>query len=163
MSRLQNYSAKLVCSALASVALCAPLPALACDTAAQAHRGSTCVVMPRRGVPGVWFDLDTADELRKVSLEVPELRLQMDAHVRIEGKRIVEVRNLRESIQHRKDVAKGLREAARLSAIDAKRARKETEEMKRKADSFLRKPLFWFLAGVATGGFAAAGVIVARE
>jgi len=54
-----------------------PSKAFACDTIENATLDSSCVVMAREGQRGVWFSLSEAERLRKASLIVPELQLQI--------------------------------------------------------------------------------------
>lgn len=65
----------LLCSAIAVCSWASP--AFACDTAATATPESTCVVQAHEGTPGVWFELETANALRKAKLTVPELSIQL--------------------------------------------------------------------------------------
>lgn len=48
-----------------------------CVTADESTPESTCIVYELNGVRGVWFALETADALRRLRLELPELRFQI--------------------------------------------------------------------------------------
>lgn len=62
-----------------------------CVTADEATPESTCVVMAREGVRGVWFSLAEAEAIRRMRLELPELRLQvqrLEQLTAVQGERV---------------------------------------------------------------------------
>lgn len=145
MKRLLRCLTVAVCSWLALHSV-----ASACDTAATATPASTCVVMKHLDTPGVWFELKTADELRRFKLEIPELRLQLDAFTQRVAIRDEQLKLYTEVITL-KDSALGV---ANDSMAAFARTAREAQEDERKAraelDAWYRSPIIPFLAGVAT-------------
>ncbi|MGD9749360.1 MAG: hypothetical protein AB7W59_00030 [Acidimicrobiia bacterium] len=127
----------LICFAV----LACSLPASAqCVVEAEATPASTCVVMPRAGVRGVWFILEEADRLRRAHLEVPELRLQVE---RLESLADIEASR-----------AGQYREAAELRLENTRALEGQLEEALRReaaaraeAGAWYREPALWFTLG----------------
>lgn len=134
-------------------------PAFACETVATAKLDSTCVVMQREGRAGVWFALAEADGLRRASLELPELRLQVGALTERSAIRDYQVTTYKEVIAL-KDSALSTAEA-RLETFA--RAAREAEEGQKEAEDELgawyRSPALWAVVGAAL----VTGVVVALE
>ena len=131
---------------LAILACSWPSTAHACDTVATATPESSCVVLQREGVPGVWFSLGEADRLRKAHLELPELRLQIDKY---EGLRDVQDYRIKAYVE-----VIALKDASLKSAVGnmdafARRTRKAEEAL----DAWYRSPILWtgIGAGLVTG------------
>lgn len=123
-----------------------------CLTLAEARPDSTCVVMPREGVRGVWFELAEADRLRRAHLELGELRLQVAA---MEQLRVVWATR---ADQYRE--AATLRgEAAEVLERQLNEALARTEAARADADAWWRQPALWFGLGavVAVVVFIAVG------
>jgi len=157
MTKSRSCSAILACSLF--LALCAPLKALACDTVDTATLKSTCVVMPVQGRPGVWFDLATADELRRLKLEVPELRLQVEKFSLIETRREAQVQALLEAGSLRREAAEMLKASIDASVKDAREARQEAADAREELAAWYRSPWLWGVTGAVLGGTLTAVLI----
>lgn len=141
--------------------LCSPLKALACDTVQTATLESTCVVMAIQGRPGVWFDLTTADTLRRAKLEAPELRLQVEKFSLVEKKREAQVHALMEATALRREAADMLKASIDASVKDAREARQEAAEAHEELNAWYRSPWLWGVTGAVLGG-ALAGWLIAK-
>lgn len=159
MKRSRACSLILACSLF--LGLCAPLKALACDTVDTATLKSTCVVMPIQGRPGVWFDLATADELRRLKLEVPELRLQVEKFSLIEMRREAQVQALLEAGSLRREAADMLKASIDHSVKDARLARQEAADAREELGAWYRSPWLWGVTGAVLGALAT-GFLVAQ-
>ena len=125
-----------------------PSIAQACDTAETATPESTCVVLKREGILGVWFDLATADVYRKLKLEVPELRIQITTLETKAATRESQLGEYHEIVRLKDD---SLKVAANSMDVFARRARKAEEAL----DAWYRSPALWFALGaVTTAGVA---------
>lgn len=134
--------------------------ARACDEGAQARPDSTCVVMSRQGVRGVWFRLAEADELRKATLLVPQLSLQIQQYSDLDKKRAEQVTALEGALAARTAVNDALKlevgkavQAASAAQADAMAAR---EELSR----WWRSGFVWLTVGALAG--ALAGIAIAH-
>lgn len=163
MMTSRNFSRIAVCSVFLAV-LCAPLTARACDTTRTADVASTCVTMARVGVQGVWFDRPTADGLRRLKLEVPELKLQIVKLENLEKKSDKEIGLLRESLELRKDVIKGLKASIGGHVRAARVARQEATQARAELDRWYRSPLILMGVGVVmTLSIGALGVVLVNK
>jgi hypothetical protein len=111
--------------------------------------------MPRAGVRGVWFTLETADTLRREHLEVPELRLQVDRLTQladIETSRAIMYREAAElRLENTTALERQLDEALEREA----RARAES-------GAWYREPALWFTIGAAIATAVIIGVLAAE-
>lgn len=155
MKRSRTCSVLLACS-VALAALTAPVTALACDTVEQATLKSTCVVMPLEGRQGVWFDVKTADTLRRAKLLVPELQLQVDKYDLVEKKRDAQVHALMEAVALRREAADLLEANIKVHIREAREARQEAARARADAGAWYRSPWMWGVIGAALGGVATA-------
>ena len=128
---------------LVILACSAPNIARACDTPSEATAESTCVVLKRDEIPGVWFNLATADDLRKLKLEMPELRLQ--------------VTGLEAKIITRDSQLTDYREVVRLKDVSLATSDKNMKAFSRRArkaeaalDAWYRSPYLWAGIGAVT-------------
>lgn len=153
MTKSQLFSLTLACSLIAG--LCAPLTAFGCDTVETSTLKSTCVVMEREGHRGVWFSLDRAQVLRAGSLELPQLRLQIETYERLEGKRAGQVTQLTAANTERKAAMAFLQSTIVAHVADTRRAREDAARAREELDRWYRSPWVWFGAGIASGAFAA--------
>lgn len=148
----------LVCS-VTLACNAAPASALDCVTAANATPASDCVVLERDGARGVWFDLKTADELRKAKLSFPELQLQIGALEQRGAvrdwqlERYLEVISLKQEALSEMD--KGLAAQVRI----AREARKGEREAVEALHAWYNQPSLWFASGVVVS--VVAGVLIA--
>lgn len=163
MKRSRSCLAIAACEVLTVLflALCAPRTAAACDTVQTATAQSTCVVMPVQGRPGVWFDLATADELRRVKLEVPELRLQLEKFDLIEKQRESQVSALLEANALRRETADMLSASIDVSVKDAREARQEAADAREELHAWYRSPWLWGVTGAVLGGVVT-GFLIAQ-
>jgi len=137
-------------------ALFAPFARADCVPLEKATLKDTCVVMARGDVTGVWFELKVADELRKLKLEVPELRFQvqkLEAQVDVEQRR---VKLFQEAAQLR---AEALAQSEKLTdSVLAKSAKVQEESA-----AWYRSPVLWFAVGVVVTSAAVIGIAKAGE
>lgn len=157
MKRSRSCLPTLACSLF--LALCAPLKAAACDTVQTATVESTCVVMPLEGRAGAWFDLATADQLRRLKLEVPELRLQLEKYDLVEKRREAQVQALLESVALRREAADLLKASVDGAVKQAREGRQEAAEAREELGAWYRNPWMWGALGAILGGVATGALI----
>jgi len=133
--------------------------ARACDTVATATVESTCVVMEREGARGVWFVLETADELRKYKLEVPELRLQIRSYEQMAAAREVQVHTYLDVITLKDSAIKTAEDNMGAFARQAREAREAERKARDELGAWYRSPALW----AAIGGILVTGIVVALE
>lgn len=138
----------------------APVARASCDKEANARPDSTCVLMARQGVKGMWFRLAEANELRKMSLTTEQLSLQIQQYSDLDKARAREVAALNGALASRAaandalkaEVAKAV-QAASAAQADATAARKEL-------DQWWRSGFVWLAVGALAG--ALAGIAIAH-
>lgn len=157
MTRSQICSAVLACSAF--LAMSAPLGARACDTLETATLESTCVVSALGGRSGVWFDLETANALRKAHLLVPELQLQVKNYAAIEVSRAKEVSLLREAVALRGGATETLKGVIAGHAKEAREARSDAARAREELNAWYRSPWLWGVTGSVLGGLLTAYLV----
>ena len=157
MTKSQRCFRTLVCS-LAVLAAVSASTARACDTVATASPSSTCVVLDRQGVAGVWFVLATADALRTSHQLIPELRLQLEKYNEIDTQRTAEVIGLREAIAAQRDAIEKLKAEAALSAKAMRAARDDAMAARSELDRWYRSPFLWLAVGALAGALAGAAI-----
>jgi len=133
MMRLLLYSAILAFSWSAT--------AHACDTVANATPASTCVVLEREGVRGLWFNLETGNGLRKAKLLVPELTLQVDLKQSKIDAREFQLKSYKEVLDLKTKIQKEQQKAVALLT-------KQEREAREALDAWYRSPVLWFSAGL---------------
>lgn len=133
--------------------------ARACDTAATATPESTCVVMEREGARGVWFALETADELRKHKLEVSELRLQIRSYEQMALAREVQVHTYLDVITLKDSAIKTAETNMGAFARQAREAREAERAARDELHAWYRSPALW----AAVGGILVTGIVAALE
>lgn len=152
MLKLQGLS-RLLAFSLALALASAPGGARAeCVTADVARSSDTCVVVDRAGVKGVWFALPVADELRKIKLEVPELRLQvgkLEALLEVERRRVL---MFRESSELR-------RQALQDKDKQVDRALTAGATAQAESSAWYRSPVLWFSVGTLVAGVLFGGAM----
>ena len=112
-----------------------------CVTEAEATPASTCVVMARGEVRGVWFNLSEADGLRRLRLEVPELRLQITSLERAGLLQAERVTLYREASQLR-------RSALEQSTVQLEASLGREHQLRGELNAWYRAPALWFAVGV---------------
>lgn len=155
---VRPFAATLVTYIVLSSA--APVAHASCDKEANARPDSTCVLMARQGVKGMWFRLAEADELRKMALTVEQLSLQIQQYSALDAARTREVAALNGALGSRAaandalkvEVAKAV-QAASAAEADATAARKEL-------DRWWRSPVVWLSVGALAG--ALVGIAIAH-
>lgn len=140
-----------VCSVFVS-----PSVARACDTLATATLESDCVVMDRAGRKGVWFSLDTADKLRKLKLEVPELRLQI-----LNYEKTLEIKNFQissylETIALKDSVIQTSKASMDTFARQARLAQEGERLALNELHAWYRSPALW----AAVGATVVTGIVI---
>lgn len=125
-----------------------------CVEAQNATPESTCVVMMREGVRGVWFSLGEADNIRRMRLELPELRLQnasLERALRISESRIVAYQE-----------ANTLRQEA-LIALQARfdESLERETQLRQQLGVWYRSPSLWLSVGMVLTTVAYIAVMVA--
>lgn len=122
-----------------------------CVTLVEATLESTCVVMPRDGVRGVWFDLATADTLRRAHSLVPELQLQVDRWTSVARLRDAQIDDLRAAATLRAEALMIARSELEESLRREQRAREALNKPR-------RSPLLWAVIGAVVGGATVAAL-----
>ena len=141
MRKLLAFSLILACSASAR-------PALGCETFDARTSESTCVVMPLDERKGVWFDLETADGLRKLKLEVPELRALVKDYERSRKLYKFQAERYREAWALSSGVVSDLHASQLLHVRAAREAREERDAARAETGAWYRSPILWAGAGV---------------
>ena len=154
---MKRWLSCLVAAAFSTAALTPP--ARACDTMATATAESTCVVMEREGARGVWFALETADELRKCKLEAPELRLQIRSYEQMALAREVQVKTYLDVIELKDSAIKTAEGSMGAFARQAREAREVERKARDELGAWYRSPALW----AALGGILVTGIVVALE
>lgn len=154
--KLRNFLAILVFS-LSFALVNLPSKAFACDTIENATLESTCVVMAREGQRGVWFSLSEAERLRKASLIVPELQLQIKKFEQSEIEKNSEISNLREALKLQKESTTTLESTIETYVKETRKAKKSAQEAHDELDAWYRS--WWFLTGL--GAAIGTGVTLA--
>jgi len=143
-------------TAIALLSILVPIRAYACETEATARPDSECVVMQRGGIRGVWFRLDVADELRRMKLEFPELRIQTEKQSEVLALRESQVIYLRQALDAHEKALAEVKSANEILSRDAARARQERDEAKAELGAWYRSPILWTAIGSGAtlgGGF----------
>ena len=155
----RNFLAILVCNLSLFLVSNWPSKAFACDTIENATLDSSCVVMAREGQRGVWFSLSEAERLRKASLIVPELQLQIKKFEESEIEKNSEVSNLREALKLQKESTATLESTVETYVKETREAKKSAAEAREELDAWYRS--WWFLTslGAAIGGVTLAIVL----
>lgn len=141
------------------ILVCSLIPARAqasCTKQADATPESTCVVMKRGEVRGVWYELKRADVLRKAHLEVPELRLQIIDHEIRANTRDWQIGNYREALKLRGKTIEDLKGSMVAFARTAREAKEGEREAIEDLHAWYRSPATWALIG---GGVVTAIVV----
>ena len=112
-----------------------------CVPAVEATPESTCVVLYRQGIRGVWFSLDEADALRQLRLEVPELRFQLGTLEQLAVVQDERIELYRESARLRAEALTALQEQLEL-------AHQREERLSKYAGAWYRSPVLWFSVGM---------------
>lgn len=123
-----------------------------CVETSEATAQSTCVVYTLNGVRGVWFRLDVADEVRRIRLEVPELRLQVTRLTGIDEVQTARVEMYREAATER-------REALTLAEAQIDAGLRREHALREEVTAWYRAPALWFAIGVVVT--AGSGVALA--
>ena len=132
------------------------LPVHACDTEKTATPDSTCVITERNGRKGVWYDIDTADNMRKEYVAAPMIRNLLDQY-----KQHASTLQLRADALEDETIS--LRLALTSSKLDTVDAKLEAERLKLKLDaanSPWRSPWVLVPLGVVVGSAATAVVVI---
>lgn len=158
MQRSQSCFRTLVCSAVVALAMGAPR-ARACDTAAQAGPESSCVVLDRHGVRGVWFRLAEADELRRSVTLLPELRLQIEKYSQMETSLGREVESLRGALDAQRVASTKLAKAVEASQGEARAAQEDAARAREELGRWWRSPLIWLSVGALAGALAGLALV----
>ena len=137
----------------------APLPAHAkCYTIEKAPLDADCVIMPFGSTRGVWFRLSKAEELRKLTLIVPELKLQIGEYEKTLALRDSQVSDLRGALDAQKKAGDLLKKSNAVLVRDANRAKREREEAEAALNAWYRSPFLWTgvgaLLAILVGGVA---------
>lgn len=146
----------LAFSLILAYSLALPGVALACETATTAHPGSRCVVLPFKERKGVWFELTLADDLRKLQLEAPELRGQIQSYETVVKHQKFQIDTYREVIRLQEKVVDGFKSTQDHQAREVREAKQEAQAARDKLHAWYRHPAFW--AGV--GGTVVAAIAI---
>jgi hypothetical protein len=124
-----------------------------CVIESEATPESTCVVMERNEIRGVWFDLATADTLRRFKLEVFELREQI-----INSEQMFELQT--ERLRFFEEISKEHKEAIELIQIELDRSLQREKELKLKSNLWYKSPILWFVSGIVLSTIIYVSIIV---
>jgi hypothetical protein len=115
------------------------------------------VVLPREGIRGLWYDLATANKLRKASLLVPELESQLKLQVEKVTVRDFQLNGYREAYDLQLEIQAQQQDAIALLT-------KQEREAREALHVWYRSPTLWFTVGVVVSGgvFGAAVVLTSR-
>lgn len=138
----------------------APAQARACDEAAKARADSSCVVMARQGVAGVWFRLMEANELRKAVLLVPELSLQIQTFSELDKARAAEVAALKGALTLREQAGVALKVEVEKAVVAANAAQADAVAAREELGRWWRSPVVWLSVGALAG--ALVGIAIAH-
>jgi hypothetical protein len=129
-----------------------PSVALACDKLFESNQASECVVMKHLERSGVWFELEVANKLRKASLMIPELQLQIEKFEEIEKTRGIESRALRDSVELRRESSDLLKATLEQSIREARMARETSAELRDELSQWYRSVWMWSGLSAVLGG-----------
>lgn len=161
MTRSRSCFRTLACSAIVVIAGAVSSPrARACETVASARPDSSCVVLDRQGVKGVWFQLALADELRTSHQMIPELRLQLEKYSEMDLKRADEVEALRGALTLRQLVNDQLNAEVERMAKETREAQEQAAAATEALGRWWRSPIVWLTVGALAGGLA--GIAIAN-
>jgi hypothetical protein len=134
--------------------------ARACDEAAKARPDSSCVVLDRQGVKGVWFRLDEANELRNAVRLIPELNLQIQKYSDLDKKHSDEVEALRGALTLRQLANDELKAEVAKAVQTAREAQDEAAAAREDLGRWWRSPIVWLSVGALAG--ALVGIAIAN-
>lgn len=123
-----------------------------CVQASEATSDSTCVVYALNGRRGVWLSLEEAERQRRIRLEVPELRLQVERFTQMDGAQQERISALRESTRLRQ-------QATEQATTQLEASLNREAQLRSEVNAWYRSPALWFAVGVVVT--AAAGVALA--
>lgn len=142
---------------LVAILLLAALPgsaSAACDTEGDATPASACVVMERDGQRGVWLRMSEADALRRLRLEVPELRLQVERLGMVAEIQTERVAAYREAGELRRD-------ALAQSRIQLEASLGREHHLWTRLHAWSRSPAFWLAMGIVITAVGLVALVVA--
>jgi hypothetical protein len=129
---------------------CTAIPVYAsCETEATAKPDSDCVVLSFQNKRGVWFELNKADELRKASLEVGELRLQIKDHELRAVTRDYQVQTYRDVIKLKSASLDEAKKSMVAFVRQTREARKEASDAREELHAWYRSPVLYMGIGAA--------------
>ena len=123
-------------------------PAWGCDVYSSRTPDSTCVVMELDERSGVWFDLETADGLRKLKLEYPELKKLLKDYKRSESLGKFQAERYREAWTLTRGVVADLQKSQRLYVRQAREAREARNAAIQERNVWYRSPVLWTGVGM---------------
>lgn len=147
----------IVCAVIAeilcgySLAHAQDKPAGTCTTFAEATESSTCVVMRRGNIRGVWLTLERSEMLRKEHLALPELQHQLELRQKELEKALEASKLYKAAADKRADIQVTLEKQLKESQLS------ESKAIER-ADAWWRSPLLWLGVGAVLGGTVVAAV-----
>jgi hypothetical protein len=104
--------------------------------------------MPLDGRQGVWFDLETADGLRKLKLEYPELKKTLKDYQRLEALGAFQAMRYREAWELTRGVVTDLQSSQAVYVRQAREAREARDAAREELGVWYRSPILWTGAGV---------------
>ncbi len=146
---------KQLAAILCLAAIFTPSAAAACETSDTAHPGSKCIVLPFKERKGVWFELKLADGMRKLQLEMPELRGQIRDYEKLTEARKYQIDTYREVITLQTNVVDGFKASQAHLVKEAREGREEAAEARSELHAWYRSPILWSgVGGVLVGAIA---------
>ena len=132
-----------------------------CTTEQRATPGSPCVPMSRAGQPGIWFQLQLANDLTLSYAQAPEIAAQLARYTELARVEELSSTYWRETAADREKQAV---EAGKLAEIAAKSAQAYADKLaseQASAASVWRSPVLWFVVGGAVGAGAVTALALA--
>jgi hypothetical protein len=130
-------------------------PAIArseCVTEPESTPESTCVVYSLNGVRGVWFALETANALRQLRLELPEVRFQI-SHF----ESILELQEERINFYRQANTVHT--ETIQILHGQIDEGVQREEDLRKKINAWWRSPALWLSIGILITSVAYVAIV----
>ncbi len=112
-----------------------------CVTEVAATSDSSCVVLTRDGVRGVWFSLEEAESIREMKLIMPELTLQLSSF-----ERIAVINEKR--IEGYQEITYEQQKMIELLQMQLNTATEREAHLRENTKAWYRSPALWLSVGV---------------
>jgi len=123
-------------------------PVLGCDVYDKRTPDSSCVVMKVDGRQGAWFDLKTADGIRLLKLEYPQLKQAIKDYERLQALRDYQVKQYQDAWALSLDISNSLLDEQAVYVKQARLARQARDDAVAELNAWYRSPVLWAGGGV---------------